>query len=216
MNIVKRLAIAAVALSILASSTASATPIIFRLLNIEAIGAAFDSVQTYTPSLWLVGSGNLDVGAGTGNFTLPDFVVEIDVLDDAVLDATVTTINWTQTVTSIVGTAITTTGGGTSSCVDEGGLGAFVCPTVSPTVLGWAPVGGSREGLRPESLTVSQAAAGSRVVATLPRTPPGTPPETPPRPACCRPHDPARRPAPTRSRARSFSDCSGTSVAARS
>jgi hypothetical protein len=143
MNIVKRLAIAAGALSIIASSSASATPIIFRLINLEAIGAAFDSVQTYTPSLWLIGSGDLDVGAGTGTFNLPDFVVEVDVLNDAVLDATITTNGWTQTVTSIVGTAISTTGGGTSSCVDEGGLGSFVCPTVSPIVLGWAPEGGS-------------------------------------------------------------------------
>lgn len=130
------------ALFALSTGAASAVPIIFQLDSVTAVGAAFPSSQTYTPGLPLVGSGDIDFGAGTGFVTLPDYSIVIDVSldgDDAQIDVT----NWMQTITSIDGSGnIVSVGSGSSICTVLGGIGAFVCPGIAPTIPGWPPADG--------------------------------------------------------------------------
>lgn len=124
------------------TGAASAVPILFQLDNVTSVGAAFPASQTYTPGFPIVGSGNIDFGAGTGVVSLPDYSIVIDVSfdgDDAQIDVT----GWSQTITSIDGSGnIISTGAGAASCTVLGGIGAFVCPTVSTTIGGWPPVNG--------------------------------------------------------------------------
>ncbi len=126
-------------LLVLVAGVASATPVVFQLDDVTIVGGSFPTSQTYSPPFPIVGSGNLDPGAGTGFLTLPDYSIVIDVnLDgpDAQLDVS----NWSQTITSIDGAGnITSTGGGTTTCTDLGGFGSFICPTVPPNIAGWPP-----------------------------------------------------------------------------
>jgi hypothetical protein len=141
MKLVRRLSIATAVLALWAGA-ASAVPIVFQLDNVTAVGGSNPSAQTYLPGFPLVGSGNIDFGTGTGTLGLPSYSVLIDVGfngNDVQLDIS----GWTQTITAIDGSGnLTTTGGGSVACTVLGGIGSFICPTVSPTVAGWPPADG--------------------------------------------------------------------------
>ena len=141
MKLLRRLLVIA-SLVVLSTTGATAVPISFQLDSVTAVGAAFPAGQTYSPGLPLVGSGNIDFGAGTGTVSLPDYSIVIDVDfdgDDAQIDVT----GWTQTITSIDGSGnIVSIGGGSASCTVLGGIGAFVCPGIATSIAGWPPVDG--------------------------------------------------------------------------
>ena len=131
-------------LSVAFAGNASAIPIDFQLDSVTTVGAAFAASQTYVPDFPITGSGNIDFVSGTGTLTLIDYSIIIDVLIDSVLDAQIDIAGWTQTITAIDGLGnITSTGGGTSTCTVLGGIGGFVCPSVSPVILGWPPADGA-------------------------------------------------------------------------
>jgi hypothetical protein len=114
--------------SVLFAGVASAVPIVFQLDSVMTVGAAFAADQYYSPNLPIVGSGDIDFGAGTGTLFLPDYSITIDVLQDLVMDSRLDIANWSQTITSIDGSGnIISTGGGTNTCHALGGLGALVC-----------------------------------------------------------------------------------------
>ncbi len=126
-------------LLVLVAGVASATPVVFQLDDVTIVGGSFPTSQTYSPPFPIVGSGNLDPGAGTGFLTLPDYSIVIDVNLDGP-DARLDVSNWSQTITSIDGDGnITSTGGGTTTCMVLGGIGSFICPTVPPNIAGWPP-----------------------------------------------------------------------------
>jgi hypothetical protein len=122
---------------------ASAVPITFQLDNVTAVGGAFPAGQTYSPNFPIVGSGDIDFGAGTGVLTLPNYSIIIDVNFDGP-DAQLDISGWQQTITSIDGGGnIVSTGSGTVGCTNLGGLGGFVCLLASPVVAGWPPPDGA-------------------------------------------------------------------------
>ncbi|MDJ0848419.1 MAG: PEP-CTERM sorting domain-containing protein [Myxococcota bacterium] len=124
---------------VLVAGVASAGPVSFQLDDVTITGGTLPTSQTYSPPFPIVGFGNLDVVAGTGWLSLPDYSIVIDVdLDgpDVRLDIS----NWSQGIGSIDAAGnITSTGGGTTACTVLGGLGGFVCRTVQPDVPGWPP-----------------------------------------------------------------------------
>jgi hypothetical protein len=141
MKLARRL-LSTASLFVMCTGVATAVPITFQLDNVTAVGGTATASTTYVPSFPLIGSGNIDFGTGTGSVTLPDYSLFIDVNldgDDAQVDIT----NWSQTITAIDGSGnITSTGGGEAACTVLGGIGSFVCPTVSPTIAGWPPADG--------------------------------------------------------------------------
>jgi hypothetical protein len=143
MKLALRLLVTA-SLSVMLTGAASALPVSFRLLDVTTVGAAFPSTQTYVPGFPIVGSGDIDFGAGTGTLTLPDYSVVIDLdLSGAGDDFRLDISGWSQTITSIFSGNVTSVGGGTTTCVVLGGIGGSVCPTIPTTVAGWPPADGT-------------------------------------------------------------------------
>jgi hypothetical protein len=112
--------------------------------SVTTLGEAFATSQVYSPGFPIVGTGDLDLGTGTGWVNLPTYMITIDVLLAAGPDAEVTITGWTQTITGIdVLGNLTSTGGGSSGCNNLSGLiGGFVCGALPPGVAGWPPVDG--------------------------------------------------------------------------
>ena len=128
----------AFALLALSASVASATPINLSLDLVTQVGGSSPSVQTYSPSLPLIGTGDIDFTNGTGTLTLEDHSITINLLSTAEIDARLDITGWTQTITSIDGSGnITSTGSGTVGCTNLGGFGNFVCAATPSTVNGW-------------------------------------------------------------------------------
>ena len=131
------------AMGLLFAASASAVPINLQLNSITTVGGSFPTDTTYTPGLPILGSGDIDFGAGTGTLTLSDYSSVLDVQQDLILDAQIDVTGWMQTITSIDGSGnITSTGSGAVACTVLGGIGGFVCPSVPTTVGGWAPADG--------------------------------------------------------------------------
>jgi hypothetical protein len=129
------------ALSVVFAGAASAVPVDFTFLSTTTVGGTFPTQQTFLPALPISGSGNIDFASGTGTLTLPDYSVILDINSDGA-DARLDISNWSQTITSIDTSGnIMSTGGGTVVCTNLGGFGGFICPEVSPTVLGWPTAG---------------------------------------------------------------------------
>jgi hypothetical protein len=139
-----------------------ATPIVFQLDGVTIVGELFATTQTYNPVFPIVGSGDLDLGAGTGTVSLQDYTIAIDVLLTAGgTDALVTMAGWNQTITAIDGSGnLTSTGGGTPSCANLGGVGNLVCGALPPTVSGWAPL----DGASPSSAVIDMFAQTITIV----------------------------------------------------
>jgi hypothetical protein len=140
-----RLWIASITL-VLFANVAAAVPIILQLDSSTTVGGALPVLQDFTPTLPLIGSGDIDFGTGTGTLTLPNYSITLDTGfsgPDGIDDALITTTNWSQTITSIDGSGnITSTGGGSVSCQFLGGIGGLICPSVSTVVAGWPAADG--------------------------------------------------------------------------
>jgi len=136
--------------------TASAAPIDLLLLSSETVGAQFPSIPgfpLYSPGLPIQGSGDLDLGGGTGTLSLPDYSILLNIAPNPDQDARIDVTGWTQTITSIDGSGnITSTGSGSVSCTVLGGIGGFICPSVPPNVSGWPPAGGASSAVLNELL----------------------------------------------------------------
>jgi len=101
------------AMGLLFAASASAVPINLQLNSITTVGGSFPTDTTYTPGLPILGSGDIDFGAGTGTLTLSDYSSVLDVQQDLILDAQIDVTGWMQTITSIDGSGnITSTGSG--------------------------------------------------------------------------------------------------------
>ena len=140
MKLMRRWMLAGIS-AVLLAAPAAAVPITFSLDNVTTVGAPLAAVQTYTPSLPLVGSGDLDIGLGTGTLSLPDYSVVINVQNDPLVDdAQIDITGWTQTITAINSGYIESTGSGSQLCTVLGGLGGFICPGINaaPTIGGWS------------------------------------------------------------------------------
>ena len=167
MTFLRRLLLAS-SLSVLFVGIASAEPIVFQLDNITAVGGILTVDQIYDPALPLVGSGDIDFVGGTGTLSLPNYTVTIDVGADGLPDALLDITGWTQTITSIDGAGnIVSTGSGSVVCsiVPGSAWGGFVCPGVSPTVLGWPPAGASSAVLDDVAQTITVADASQASTA---------------------------------------------------
>jgi hypothetical protein len=145
MMFARRLLIAApLLLTLTLAGAASAVPITFQLDNVTTVGASFPSTDTYVPGFPIVGSGDIDFGAGTGTLSLPNYSIFIDLAatgpgDDAQVDVT----GWGQSISSIDGSGnITSTGSGSVGCTAFTGFGGFVCGATPLTVAGWPPPDG--------------------------------------------------------------------------
>jgi len=166
MTFLRRLLLAS-ALSMLFVGIASAEPIDFQLDRIDAVGGLLIVEQIYDPPLPLAGSGDIDFGTGTGTLSLPNYSVTIDVSADGSPDALLDITGWTQTITSIDGQGnIVSTGSGSVVCtiVPGSAYGGFVCPGVSPTVLGWPPAGTGSSAILDDvaqTITITDASAAS-------------------------------------------------------
>jgi hypothetical protein len=134
-------------LSVMLAGAAYATPINLQLDSVTTVGGGFPSLQRYDPPLPLLGSGDIDFGAGTGSLSLPDYSIFIDAgisgpsgFEDVRLDIS----GWGQTITAIDGSGnITSTASGSVTCTSLGGIGAFICPGVVPDVAAWPPADGA-------------------------------------------------------------------------
>lgn len=135
------------------AGTASAVAIDLVLHSSETVGASFPGTSTYTPSLPIAGSGDIDFGAGTGSLSLPNYSIVLDIAPNPEDDAQINVTAWSQTITSIDGSGnITSTGGGFVSCTVLGGIGGFICPGVPSTVNDWPPPGGGSSAVLTELL----------------------------------------------------------------
>ena len=141
MKLVRRLMLTSV-LSVMFAGMASAVPITFQLDNVTIVGGMFPTTQTYSPGFPITGSGDIDLGPGTGSLSLSDYSIFIDINNDG-NDAQIDITGWMQTITSIDGSGnVISTGGGTAACTNLGGLGGFICGALSPTVAGWPAIDG--------------------------------------------------------------------------
>ena len=133
------------ALSVLFAGAASAVPVDFTFLVTNTVGGAFPATQTFSPTLPIAGSGNIDFASGTGTVSLPDYSITLDILSTAGgADARLDISGWTQTITSIdVLGNIQSDGSGSVACTDLGGFGNFICGAASTTVAGWPPPDGA-------------------------------------------------------------------------
>lgn len=133
------------ALSVLFVSAASAVPVDFTFLSTSTVGGAFPTTQTFSPTLPIAGSGNIDFVAGTGTLSLPDHSVTLDITNNAGgADARLDISGWSQTITSIdlLGN-IESNGGGAVACTNLSGFGNLICAAASTTVAGWPPPDGA-------------------------------------------------------------------------
>jgi len=144
MDPMRRIVLATIA-SVMSAGLASAVPITLSLDSVTAVGGAFPTLQTYDPALPLTGPGNIDFGLGTGTITLEDYSITLNIQNDPLVDDALLEISgWTQTITSIDGSGnIISTGGGSVTCTNLGGLGGLVCGSTPPTVAGWPPPSGA-------------------------------------------------------------------------
>lgn len=135
----------ATGVALLLAASANAVPITLTLDSLAVSGGS-TPVTTVLAGAPIAGSGNLTFDASgnltAGSLTLGDFSIDVDLLLDGKRDAAITTTGWTQTLAaaSLVSGKITLAGGtagGLTTCTPDatGGLGALVCPSVSPTVL---------------------------------------------------------------------------------
>jgi len=122
------------------AGTASATPINFQLDSSTTVGGTFPSNTTPIGGYPVLGSGNIDFGAGTGTLLLNDYSLLVDIFADNVPEARLDITGWTQTITAIdLSGNITSTGGGSIACTSLGGIGPTVCSSSPTTVAGWPP-----------------------------------------------------------------------------
>ncbi len=142
-----------------AAGTASAVPVTFTFESAEIFDAGFTVQQTFTPSLPLVGSGDVDEAAGTYDLTLPDFSITLDIVispndgDDARLDTT----GWGQVGTfaaGVGGDLTSSSATGNTTCTVLGGIGGLVCADFPAPVDPWPPTGDSGPTLGAPSATI--------------------------------------------------------------
>jgi hypothetical protein len=128
------------------AGSASAAPVTFTFESATTFDPGFDTSTVFDPSHPFSGEGDVDEIAGTYDFDLPDFAIEIDVLLDGP-DAGVATTDWGQTGDWTPGAGevpITSSSStGTVTCTNLGGLGGLVCGSVPATVAPWPPTGAS-------------------------------------------------------------------------
>lgn len=158
MKLLQRWVLASI-LAVFVAAPASAAQYYLSLDNISIVDPAFAVTQTYVPDLPIVGGAQLF--EPTKWLALPDYSIILDVGNDGA-DAQLDVAGWTQSISNInIAGFITSTGFGTTTCTDLGGLGSFVCASVDPGVGGWS---GGDPTVAPSAILTGNASGGTIVV----------------------------------------------------
>ena len=144
MRLAQRLFISALALLWAGMASAAPEAVTFTLVSSVSSGGAFPSTSTYTPALPLEGSGTIDETAGTYDFTLPNWEIEI-AITPLPPSARLAISGWGQAGTFTAGGAMTTsTASGTVGCTAlDTSVGPLICALIAPNVAAWPPTGAS-------------------------------------------------------------------------